>query len=153
MKTLKITARARERGLNLVELMTGLAVIGILSTIAYPSFVDSLREGRRADAYSTLMFTANNLERWFSTNHTYTSDVAALGLDVEGMGDDELMAYSGNRYYLITVAPGDSGIGSSYVISARPVPGGGEESDDGCTVLTLDSTGRRTPDPRTSDCW
>ena len=84
MKTLKITARARERGLNLVELMTGLAVIGILSTIAYPSFVDSLREGRRADAYSTLMFTANNLERWFSTNHTYTSDVAALGLDVEG---------------------------------------------------------------------
>jgi type IV pilus assembly protein PilE len=38
------------KGFTLIELMIVVAVVGILAAIAYPSYQDSVRKSRRADA-------------------------------------------------------------------------------------------------------
>ena len=137
-----------QRGFNLVELMVAVAVVGILGMVAYPSFLDSVRQSRRTDAHTALMLASNNLERFFAANNTYTTDTSAIGFDVDGG-----VSYSEGGHYTVAVAAGSSGIASSYVVTVAAASGDGQQQDTGCTSLTIDSTGRRTPDPNTSDCW
>ena len=55
---------ARQSGFNLIELMVTLVIIGILTMIAYPSFMQSVRKGNRSDAHAAMMRAASNLERF-----------------------------------------------------------------------------------------
>ena len=141
-------AVSRNSGFTLTELMIVVSVIAILSMIAYPSFMQSVRKGNRTDAHTALTRAAGNLERFFGTNVTYTIDTTQLGLQITAG-----TAYSDNGHYIVTVAPGATGIGSSYVISANATPGDMQTGDTGCTALSLDSLGRRTPDPLATKCW
>ncbi len=139
---------ARQSGFNLIELMVTLAIISILTMIAYPSFMQSVRKGNRSDAHTAMMRAASNLERFFSTNGTYTTDASLLGLKM--YGDD---ATSDQGHYIIDVAAGGTGIGSSYVVSATAKEGDMQSDDDGCTEFSISSLGVRTPDPTESKCW
>jgi len=138
----------RNSGFTLVEIVVVVAIIAILTMIAYPSFMQSVRKSKRTDAHTALTRASNNLERFFGTNNSYTTDAAQLGLMTEGG-----TAYSDNGNYVMTIEAGAYGIGSSYVINANAKAGDMQEDDDGCTALTLDSAGRRTPDPADSRCW
>jgi len=146
----KSTPRARRNsGFTLTELMITVAIVAILSMIAYPSFLQSVRKSNRTDAQTALTRASSNLERFFATNGTYTTDATQLGLMVDGG-----TAYSDNGHYVMTVAPGATdSIGSSYVVAANATPGDMQADDTGCTELSLDSQGRRTPDPTASRCW
>ncbi len=138
----------RNAGFTLVEVMIAVTILAILSMIAYPSFMQSVRKSKRTDAQTALTRATNNLERFFGTNGTYTTDTAQLGLKI-----DAGTAYSDNSHYIITVTAGATGIGSSYVVTANAAPGDMQADDTGCTALSLDSLGRRTPDPTASRCW
>ncbi len=138
----------RNSGFTLVEIVVVIAIIAILTMIAYPSFMQSVRKSKRTDAHTALTRASNNLERFFGTNNSYTTDATQLGLMTEGG-----TAYSDNGHYVMTIAAGASGIGSSYVINANAKAGDMQEDDTGCTTLTLDSAGRRTPNPADSRCW
>ena len=149
MKLKKSACRvSRNSGFTLTELMIAVAIVALLSMIAYPSFMQSVRKSKRTDAHGSLTRTASNLERFFSTNGTYTTDTSQLGLIM-----DAGTAYSDYSHYIITVAAGATGIGSSYVVNASAAPGDMQADDTGCTALSIDSLGRRTPDPTTSRCW
>ena len=139
---------ARHCGFNLIELMVTLIIIAILTMVAYPSFMQSVRKGKRSDAHTAMTRAASNLERFFSTNGTYTTDASQLGLTM-----DAGSAYSNQGHYVIAVAAGGTGIGSSYVVSATAKAGDMQEDDTGCTVFSIDSLGVRVPDPTTSKCW
>ena len=138
----------RNSGFTLIELMIVIAVVALLSMIAYPSFMQSVRKSKRTDAHTALTRAASNLERFFSTNNTYTTDTTQLGLLI-----DAGTAYSNDGHYIVTVVAGATGIGSSYIVSANATPGDMQTGDTGCTALSLDSLGRRIPDPTTSRCW
>ncbi len=140
--------RPRNSGFTLIEIMVTLLILALLTLIAYPSFMQSVRKSNRTDAHTALTRAASNLERFFGTNGTYTTDTSRLRLAM-----DAGTAYSDNRHYVITVAAGATGIGSSYVVSATAKPGDMQTGDTGCTGLTVDSLGRRTPDPVSSRCW
>ena len=53
--------RGRPRGYTLLELLTVVAVVGLLGAIAYPTFVESARKARRSDAKTSLMETASSV--------------------------------------------------------------------------------------------
>ena len=149
MKSKKNACRvSRNSGFTLVEAMIVVVVIAILASIAYPSYMQSVRKSKRTDAHTALTRTSTNLERFFGTNGTYTTDTSQLRLML-----DAGTAYSDNGHYIITVAAGATGIGSSYVVNANATPGDMQADDTGCTALSLDSLGRRTPDPTASRCW
>ena len=76
-------ARRRLNGFTLIELMIAVAVVGILLAVALPSFMDSIRKGRRSEAFTALSALQQAQERWRSNRPGYTSDLStATGLNV-----------------------------------------------------------------------
>jgi type IV pilus assembly protein PilE len=145
MMTRNCASEPRQQGFTLIELMIALVILAILTSVAYPSFMQSMRKGSRSDASSSLTRATGAQERFFATNGTYTADVTNLGFAAGGLTEHEL--------YILTIAAGPTGIGSSYVITATAKAGKSQALDVGCTVLSMDSLGVQLPDPAVSDCW
>ncbi len=65
--------RARQTGFTLIEVMIVVAIIGILATIAYPSYRDYIIRGQLVDATNGLASTRADMERHFQDNRTYVT--------------------------------------------------------------------------------
>jgi type IV pilus assembly protein PilE len=134
----KGNAGERPSGFTLIELMIVLVVIAILTTIAYPSYADYLRKGRRADAKAALLELAQQVERHYTTTNAYTGVTLDVGVR--------------NRvsaYYTVGFATGFPTT-TAYTLQAVPVAGSSQASDS-CGTLTITHTGARTPS--TTGCW
>lgn len=72
-------ATRRQRGFTLIDLLIGVAVIGVLSTVAYPAFSSTVSKSRRSDALVALMKLQLAQERHRADHPTY-ADFSELGL-------------------------------------------------------------------------
>jgi type IV pilus assembly protein PilE len=61
----------RSRGFTLIELMIVVAIVAILTTIAYPNYRDYVIRGQLVDATQGLSAVRANMERYFQDNRTY----------------------------------------------------------------------------------
>lgn len=59
------------RGFTLIELMITVAVVAILSAVAYPSYRDYVLRGKITEAHSSLSELRLRAEKWFADNRTY----------------------------------------------------------------------------------
>ena len=137
-----------QQGFTLIELMIGVAIIGILAGIAYPSYQDSVMKSRRRDAQGALTGLANAMERHFTETNTYVG--AADGSGVPTIYATQSPVDGGTAYYNLTIDPVTA---SSFTLNATPT---GPQSNDKCDTLTLTNTGARgfTGTGVTStDCW
>ena len=125
----------KSQGFTLIELMITVAIIGILASIAFPSYQSHVRKSARTDAYTALMKMADMQERYYLKNNTYA--VAADIAEVGGTGTAE-------GYYTLNISAASA---SSFTINAVAV--GPQANDTGCTTITLTSAGVKTP----SGCW
>src|SRR5437868_7019148 len=57
----------RTQGFTLLELMIAVVVIGLLSAIAFPSYQEQVRRGKRAEGKSALLKAAQLQERIYIT--------------------------------------------------------------------------------------
>ncbi|NER61462.1 prepilin-type N-terminal cleavage/methylation domain-containing protein [Pseudomonas sp. MAFF212428] len=55
--------RAYAQGLSLIELLIVVAVVGILASIAYPSYTDTVKSAARTEVAGMLLASAQQLER------------------------------------------------------------------------------------------
>jgi type IV pilus assembly protein PilE len=139
------SARTRERGVTLMELMIVVVVIGILSIIAVPSYRTYTMRANRTEAKSALLAIQLAQERYYLANHTYGNITALAGLGVTGTSE--------NGVYTLAIDPVDA---TGYTATATPTPGGGTNgvnmtSDTQCASFSIDSRGVRTATaPR---CW
>jgi len=77
----------RQSGFTLVELMIVVAIVGILSAIAVPSYNSYVMRARLVEAHGVLASTQNKLEQYWTNNRKYEGfDDPELGL----MPDDGL---------------------------------------------------------------
>ncbi|TDB01736.1 type IV pilin protein [Halomonas marinisediminis] len=139
------TARHSD-GFSLIELMIAVAVIGILASIAYPSYTGYVERARVSDGQAMVMDIASRLERCYTATYDYKKKNSAGDSCVDF---SDLKSKEG--YYKIT-AKGKGNAGSfdsdEYSVVASHIDG---EPAVACETLWIDSTGKQGG--ANDDCW
>lgn len=125
------------RGFTLIEILIAVAIVGILSTIAYPAYTQYVRKSHRPDAKNALLDLSSREERYFSINNAYTTSASALGYGTNATFPIPI-ASSGQSYYSMTVTQSAS---NNYVATATPT---GTQVSDSCNGYVLDYLGNQT---------
>lgn len=148
---MKINMRT-QRGFSLMELMIVVAIVGILASVAYPSYLDSVRKGKRAEARAALMNLMQQQERYMTQHSNYL--VFAAGAT--------------GTSFKTSSSPDGSAAQSSHLLGARlcatgtirdcievfAVPQTGVYSDPDVTELSMNSQGQRAcTGARQNLCW
>jgi type IV pilus assembly protein PilE len=71
MQSAQRSFTATARGFSLIELMVVVAIVGILASIALPSYRDYVTRGKIPDATSALAAKRVQMEQFFQDNQTY----------------------------------------------------------------------------------
>ena len=130
--------RQAQRGFTLIEVMIVVAIVGILSAIAYPSYQEYVRRGHRAEARAGLLQAAQWMERAATAPGTYPK-TAQFPATLKTVPNDR---------YDISV----NSNGSTFTLTAAPK---GAQASDKCGNYTLTNTGQRGVSGSLSvtDCW
>lgn len=136
----------RQKGFTLIEVMIVVVIVGILASIAYPSYTEYVLKSDRAEAKAHLLSAMQAQERHYSQSMTYLDTVA------------KLTAFSGvaassehNKYTLsIDKCTGSTDTKSCVVMLATP-----QRTDTNCGVLSIDSRGVKaaTGTKGAGYCW
>lgn len=136
----------RQSGFTLIELMIVVAIIGILASIAYPSYQQYVLRANRAEAQAILSETAQLMERRFTTCGTYGTNATCATAAAPTSAVQPIGATGGAIRYNIDFSAGPS----ATAFTLRATPAGGQSSDT-CGTLTLTNTGMQMP--ATAGCW
>jgi type IV pilus assembly protein PilE len=145
--------RARQRGFTLIELMITVAVVAILASVAYPSYIQHIVRTHRSAAQGFMYAVANKQEQYLLDVRSYAGGANALtDLNMPVPAD------IASRYTVTVACTMPTAVGSctalagipTYTITGTPI-GGQATNDTRCGTLTLNHLGAKTP--VTAGCW
>lgn len=142
MKGRKIRMRMGDhslRGFTLIELLVTVAIIAILSTIAYSSYREQVIKSRRSAGAVCLQEAAQVTERFYSVGLTYVGA--------------PLAACDSNVSQFYTVAFSGTPTARAFTLQAAPTS---RQNDPKCGTLTINQQGVKTSSgtaTQVSDCW
>ena len=131
--------KANQKGFTLMELMIVVAIIGILASIAIPSYTEYVMRGKAAEATATLADLKSRMEQCFQDNKDYThatcAALCATPVDAE--------------YFTYSCTPASTA--TTYTLAAAAVAGQGINGFS----FTIDENGGKTSnfDGNTGNCW
>lgn len=144
--------KRNQTGVTLLELMTVVVIIGVLTSIAVPTYRRYTMRAQRSDATAALLRIAAAQEKFYLQNNTYTTTVGAGGLNL-GAGTSER-----GWYNLTIAAPAGFTIGTAYIATAAAASGQAQATDKDCQSFTIRETGERAATnsggtSNTANCW
>jgi type IV pilus assembly protein PilE len=137
-----------QSGVTLIELITVVAIVGLLAGIAYPNYRQYVLRSKRADAKVALQSSAQSLETCFTRYHSY-NDTANCPVALSLQDGGGLVSPDGN--YVVTAEKGLPDI--QFKLTATPQAGQAQDTD--CLKFTLDQSNLRdaTGPKGQAECW
>lgn len=139
--------KKQQKAFTLIELLIVTAILGILASIAYPSYQESVRRTHRFEAQGALESLSASLARWFVENNS-----SYLGAAEDAGGTTITAAFTGSssnvpRFFAKTVPVNGQAVTykiiitdlakTTYTIKAVPQD---QQADDGFLTLSNDSS-------------
>lgn len=114
------------RGFTLIEILIAIAIVGIITAIAFPTYQGSIRKGRRAEAVNAIAALQQVQERWRSNHESYGN----LNSPADANTLPNIATTTANGYYTIAVS-GPSSTG--YTVTATSA--GSQAADTRCALM------------------
>ena len=129
----------RSSGFTLIELMIVVAIIGILATIAYPSYTEYVTRSKRADGKAALLKVQLAEEKWRANHTTYTTELGNTGLNLGTASPD--------NYYTIAIPSANA---TTYTVTAAPLS---PHTDSTCGTFAVNQAGAYYTGYANASCW
>lgn len=129
----------KQKGFSLLELIVVVAILGVLAAIAIPMYSNYRTKAFRTAAKVNLVEGAQNMERYFTRNNTYTG--AAVGDPAVG---DQVLQWTEGRRYQLTI---QASTATSFTLRATP-----QFSESTCGFLEITQTGAKSSE-FAGPCW
>lgn len=133
----------KQSGFTLIEVMIAVVIIGILASIAYPSYTQYVTRTYRDSAKACLSEYAHAMERRYSTKLSYEGESPKL---------ECASASSLNSRYKIEVT---NIAQSTFTVTATPL-GVQAAKETQCGTMTINQKGQRTAtvgETKSDQCW
>ncbi len=134
------------KAFTLIEILITLVIIGILSAIAYPTYIHLQYRAHRSDGQIALLNTSGYVEQYYTHYNTY------LGVNMNEINAPSL---SPKGFYQIAI-PEKYLTPTTYVIIA--IPQKTQQNDEKCGVLAINNLGQKGREingefVQDSQCW
>ena len=142
-----------KNGFSLIELLTVLVIIGILTTIAYPGYRNYIIRAHRSDGQTALIDLANRMERYYSEHNTYQTATIAVKTETDVLSSNQ----SSEGWYTLSIPHASD---FDYTLQATPTRDQAT-GDIYCQSLTLTSSAAKgittgpegIPTGTCAQCW
>ncbi len=140
-------------GFTMIELMVVIAIMAILTMVAFPSYQQSIRKSRRSDGIAAALNIQVAQEKFRSGCAVYASTFGTSNictpLTMPPVYSLDALAASDEGYYTMSLS---GATGNAYVITATAQDA--QAADTGCESMTItfnafNPNGLREP----TDCW
>jgi type IV pilus assembly protein PilE len=142
--------KSNQRGFTLIELMITVAIVAILASVAYPSYMRHLARAKRAAAEGLMQNVASKQEQYMLNARTFYPPVSGSTTDLSPLG-----VVVGNEVatnYTVTVVSDNAATPPSFYVEAVPKTAQAT-NDSRCGTLRLTNTAAKTASGGSADCW
>ena len=161
-----------QTGFTLIELVIVVGIVAILASVAYPSYIESIVKGRRAEGRAALAELMQQQERYLTQNNCYLAFTTAATGVATAAGPSPITAcggvtatsvpfktFSGDSLakaaYLLSAGVCDAGLGTLSIADCVRVIATPIVTDAKAGTLRMTSTGIKdcTGGTTPSVCW